>query len=161
MEGRPGVEGALAAIEASAFAQTIRRSIWLYPVANVLHVLGVMSFFAAVAAMDVKAVRGSSTAAVRAFITRIRPLAITLLVVQSMTGIMLFLPEASHIAHNPAFQAKLATILLALLNVLALEIALGRASLVAAPPVAIRLAAVTSLALWLAVAAFGRLIAYF
>jgi hypothetical protein len=155
------VEGALAAIEGSALAQTMRRSVWLYPVANVLHVLGVMSFFAAVAAMDVKAVRGSSTAAVRAFIIRIRPLAITLLVVQIITGIMLFLPEASHIAHNTAFQAKLATILLALLNVLALEAALGRTSAVAAPPVAVRLAALASLALWLGVAALGRLIAYF
>jgi hypothetical protein len=155
------VEGALAAIEASALAQTMRRSVWLYPLANVLHVLGVMSFFAAVAAMDVKAARGSSTAAVRAFITRIRPLAITLLVVQIITGIMLFLPEASHIAYNPVFQAKLATILFALLNVLALEAALGRTSAVTAPPAAVRLAAVTSLALWLGVAALGRLIAYF
>lgn len=155
------MEGALAAVEASAFAQTMRRSVWLYPVANVLHVLGVMSFFAAVAAMDVKAARASSTAAVRAFITRIRPLAITLLVLQTLTGIMLFLPEASHIAHNAAFQAKLATILLALLNVLALESALARTSPVAAPPAAVRLAAITSLALWLAVATLGRLIAYF
>jgi hypothetical protein len=155
------VEGALAAIEASAFAQAMRRSVWLYPIANVLHVLGVMSFFAAVAAMDVKAARGSSTAEVRAFVIRIRPLAITLLVMQTMTGIMLFLPEASHIAHNAAFQAKLATILLALLNVLALEAALGQTSPVAAPPAAVRLSAIASLALWLAVAALGRLIAYF
>ena len=139
----------------------MRRSVWLYPVANVLHVLGVITFFAVVAAMDVKAVRGSSTAAVRAFIIRVRPVAITLLVVQSMTGIMLFLPEASHIAHNAAFQAKLATILLALLNVVALEAALARTLPVAAPSAAVRLAAVTSLALWLAVAALGRLIAYF
>jgi hypothetical protein len=155
------LEGALTAIEASEFAQTMRRSVWLYPVANVLHVLGVITFFAVVAAMDVKAVRGSSTAAVRAFIIRVRPVAITLLVVQSMTGIMLFLPEASHIAHNAAFQAKLATILLALLNVVALEAALARTLPVAAPSAAVRLAAVTSLALWLAVAALGRLIAYF
>jgi hypothetical protein len=155
------VEGALAAIEASAFAQAMRRSVWLYPITNVLHVLGVMSFFAAVAAMDVKAARGSSTAGVRAFIIRIRPVAIALLLVQTMTGIMLFLPEASHIAHNAAFQTKLAAILLALLNVVALEAALGRTSPVAAPPAAVRLSAITSLALWLAVAALGRLIAYF
>ena len=155
------MEGVLAAIEASALAQTMRRSVWLYPVANVLHVLGIMTFFAAVAAMDVMAVRGSSTAGVRAFIIRIRPIAMTLLVVQAMTGIMLFLPEARHIAHNAAFQAKLAAILLALLNILALEVALGHTLPVAAPPLAVRLAAVASLALWLAVAALGRLIAYF
>lgn len=153
------MEGVLAAIEASAIAQTMRRFVWLYPIANVLHVLGVMTFFAAVAAMDVKAIRAVSMAEARAFITRVRPVAITLLAVQTMTGVMLFLPEASHIAHNAAFQAKLATILLALFNVLVLDAALARPSPVAAPMV--RLAAIASLVLWLAVAALGRLIAYF
>jgi hypothetical protein len=155
------VEGALAAIEASAFAQTMRRSVWLYPVANVLHVLVAMAFFAAVAAMDVKTIRASSAAEVRPFIARLRPIAITLLVAQIMTGIMLFLPEASHIAHNAAFQAKLATILLALLNVLALEAVLARPSPLVAPPAMLRIAALASLVLWLGVAALGRLIAYY
>lgn len=155
------MEGALAAIEASAVAQTLRRSVWLYPLANVLHVLGVMAFFASVAAMDVKAVQGPRAADVRAFITRIRPIAITLLGVQVITGILLFLPEASHIALNTAFQAKLATIVLALLNILAFDAVLARMSPMARPRSVLRLIAVTSLALWLAVAALGRLIAYF
>ncbi len=155
------MEGALAAVEASVLAQTIRRSVWLYPLANVLHVLGVMGFFAVVAAMDVKAVRGRQTADVRAFIIRMRPLAIALLVAQIVTGVMLFLPEASHIAHNIAFQVKLAAILLALLNVVAFETAFRRTSLLAAPTAIVKFAAVASLVLWLAVAALGRLIAYF
>lgn len=151
----------MTAIEASALAQTLRRSVWLYPLANILHVLGLMGFFATVAAMDVKAIRGPRVADIRAFLTRIRPLAVVLLLVQVITGILLFLPEASHIAWNRAFQIKLATILLALLNILAFEAVLARMSQMARPRLILRLTAGTSLALWLAVAALGRLIAYF
>jgi hypothetical protein len=158
---RAEVEGLLAAIEASAFAQTMRRSVWLYPAANVVHVLGLMIFFAAVAAMDVRAIRGRRIADVRSFVQRVRPVAITLLVAQVITGVMLFLPEATHIAHNVAFQVKLGAIGLALLNVMAFEGVLGRASGAAAVPVAVKLVAVASLVLWLTVAALGRLIAYF
>jgi hypothetical protein len=155
------MEGFLDLIEVSALAQTLRRSVWLYPAANVLHVLGVMTFFAAVAAMDVKALRSSNAADLRGFIGRIRPFAILLLALLVTTGLLLFLPEASHIAHNTVFQAKLAVIGLALLNVLALQKALGGASPAAAIPGSVRLTALASLVLWLAVAALGRLIAYF
>lgn len=154
------MEGALTAIEASALAHTLRRSVWLYPLANVLHVLGLMAFFASVVAMDMKAVRGSNVAEVRAFITRLRPLAIVLLVGQAVTGIMLFLPEASHIAQNPAFQIKLGMILLALFNVLAFEIMLSRIPTTSSSNAGLKLVAVISLALWLMIAALGRLIAY-
>jgi hypothetical protein len=155
------MDGFLDLIEASALAQTLRRSEWLYPVANVLHVLAVMTFFAAVAAMDVKALRSSNAADLRGFIGRVRPGAILLLAVLVTTGLLLFLPEASHIAHNTVFQVKLAVIGLALFNVLALHSALARAAPAAAVPGAVRLTALASLVLWLAVASLGRLIAYF
>jgi hypothetical protein len=155
------VEGFLELLEASALSQTLRRSVWLYPVVNVSHVLGLMAFFAAVAAMDVKALRSSNPAELRGFIDRLRPVAILLLAVLVITGLLLFLPEASHIAHNTVFQAKLAVIGLALLNVLVLQKALGGAAPAAAIPGSVRLTALASLVLWLAVATLGRLIAYF
>lgn len=139
----------------------MRSSVWLYPVANVVHVLGVMIFFAAVAAMDVKAIRATHLADVRAFVRRVRPVAVGVLLAQVATGIMLFLPEATHIAQNGAFQLKLAIIPIGLLNVLAFEAMISRAAPEGAPPVSIKLVAVASLALWLTVAALGRLIAYF
>jgi hypothetical protein len=155
------MEVLLELVEASALAQTLRRSVWLYPFANVLHVLGVMAFFAAVAAMDVQALRSSNPADLRAFIGRLRPIAVLLLAMLVTTGLLLFLPEASHIAHNVAFQVKLAVIGLALFNVLALQKALTGAARAASIPGSVRLTALASLVLWLTVAALGRLIAYF
>ena len=122
------MEQYLAGLEASGFAQGMRRSIWLYPSANVLHILGLMGFFAAVAAMDIVAIRRTDTAALRDFLSRIRPVAVIFLLLQIATGLMLFLPEASHIAHNPAFRAKLLLILIALANILVLEVSLSRVS---------------------------------
>jgi hypothetical protein len=155
------VEAALVAVEASGIAQTMRRSVWLYPLANVLHVLAAMAFFAAVAAMDVKVLRSTSTIEARAFIARLRPVAIVMLGLQIVTGVMLFLPEATHVAANPIFQLKLAVILMALLNVALLEFAVRRSLPSGAPRSAGLVAAGASLVLWLGVAALGRLIAYF
>lgn len=154
------MDAVLAAIEASASGATMRRSVWLYPTANVLHVLGVMTFFAVVAAMDVAVFRGPA-ARVRAVIRRLRPYAAAALLVQIGTGFMLFAPEATHVGMNPAFQLKLAAIGLALLNIAVLESALRGAAPDRPAPGTARAAALASLALWLTVAALGRLIAYF
>jgi hypothetical protein len=154
------VEAALVAVEASDIAQAMRRSVWLYPLANVLHVLAAMAFFAAIAAMDVKVLRCSVMADAGGLIARLRPIAVAMLGVQVVTGVMLFLPEATHIAMNPMFQAKLAVIVVALLNVALLELALRRSSPSAPLPTG-KIAAGASLILWLGVAALGRLIAYF
>jgi hypothetical protein len=152
------MEQALASLEASALAQTIRRSVWLYPSANVFHILGLMVFFAAVAAMDVKAIYAKSEAELRSFIKSIRPVAVLALLVQVGTGILLFLPEATHIAHNRAFQIKLALLVVAFLNLLLFESAVGKTH--ETPAQTAKVIAVGSIALWISVAAAGRLIAY-
>jgi hypothetical protein len=152
------MEALLAALQASALAAAMRNSVFFYPLANVLHILGALTFFAAVAAMDVRLLSHSSLSGTRAFIAKVRPVAIAGLAVQLATGLMLLAPEATHIGHNPAFQVKVAAILLGLLNVAILEITIRRAEIVTATA---RASAVASLGFWLATAAAGRLIAYF
>jgi hypothetical protein len=152
------MEALLADLQASGLADMMRNSVFLYPLANVLHVLGALCFFAAVAAMDVRVLGHAPVAGTRAFISRVRPAAFAGLAVQLVTGVMLLAPEATHIGHNPAFRIKLVAILLGLLNVALLEILLRRSEVVSG---AGRVSAAASLAFWLATAAAGRLIAYF
>jgi hypothetical protein len=152
------MEALLAALQASALADAMRNSVFLYPLANVLHILGALTFFAAVAAMDVRVLSRSPLAGTRAFIRRVRPVAVAGLAAQLVTGVMLLAPEATHIGHNPAFQVKVAAILLGLLNVVILEISIRGAEIVTS---AARASAVASLGFWLATATAGRLIAYF
>ena len=154
------MDSLLAELQASGFAQTVRSSYFLYPLANVLHVLGALSFFAAVAAMDFKVFRAHGVAEARSFITRVRPVAIAAFLVQLVSGLTLLAPEATHIWHNPVFRLKALAIVLGLLNVIVLETVLFFR---AAPdvPSAARLSAGFSLLIWLTTAALGRLIAYF
>jgi hypothetical protein len=147
----------LDAVQASALASYIRDSVVLYPVVNVAHVVAVMAFFAAVAAMDLGLLKVIRAASAGQIIGRLRPVAIAAFVVVAATGAMLFLPDAAKTAGNPAFVLKLVAIILALGNVALNEWTLRRHG------EASRLVPVTaglSLALWLSVAALGRAIAY-
>jgi hypothetical protein len=151
------VEALLAAVQDSGFGALVRQSVFLYPLANVTHVLAVLVFFATVATMDFRLLGIFKGLPAAALIARLRPLAVVALVVIAVTGLTLFVPEAATIARNPAFQFKLAAIAFALANVALNTRALrrhGEASAVT------RLTAGLSLALWLTVAAAGRMIAY-
>jgi uncharacterized membrane protein len=155
------MEALFAALEASAFAATMRSSLFLYPLANVVHILAALAFFAAVAAMDVKLLLAASFGGARAFIARVRPLASIALLVQAGSGFLLFAPEATHIWHNPVFRVKLVLVAVALANVLLLEALVRHRGDETARMGSARGSAAASLGLWLAIAAAGRLIAYF
>lgn len=155
------VDALFLALQESPFAGTMRGSLFLYPLANVLHVLGALGFFAAAAAMDVNVLRAPDLGAARAFIRRVRPIAVAAFLVQFASGAMLLAPEALHVWHNPLFRVKAAAIVIGLINVAILELAMARGGGRGAPGGALRTSAAASLALWLGTAAAGRLIAYF
>ena len=98
------------ALQESWFGALVRQSALLYPAANILHVLGVMGFFALVAAMDLRPAGRAGAGAAEADHRALRPFAMLLLVLVAATGLVLFAPEAVAIAGNPAFQAKLVLI---------------------------------------------------
>jgi hypothetical protein len=87
------------------------------------------------------------------------------LLLMALTGSVLFLAEASHVAMNRVFQIKAALIVLGIVNALlvgrALRDVLDDAPQFEPLPGRIRVAAALSLLIWLSVAACGRLIAYF
>jgi hypothetical protein len=151
------VEPLFAAVQDSGYGALVRQSVFLYPLANVTHVLAVLVFFATVAAMDLRLLGVFKGMPAAALIARLRPVAVAALVVVAATGVTLFFPEAVAIARNPAFQVKLAAIVIALANVALNNRTLRRAGEGSA---LVRATAGASLALWLMVAAAGRMIAY-
>lgn len=160
------VEGApqlLIDIEQSGFAAFVRQSPWFYAAANVVHILGLAIFFAAIAIMDVRLLGGLAACVPGDIVFPARRVAIGALLVQIASGLVLFAAEASHVALNPVFQIKLVLIAIALANV-ALVTAAMRPSMREQAgfrlPSLVRVGAIASLVLWLAVAAAGRLIAY-
>lgn len=148
----------LLALEQSFAGQYVRDAVLLYPLANVAHVLAVLVFFAAVAVMDFALLGLLRGAAAMEIVARFRRLAVGAFGVLALTGSVLFLPEASAVAANPAFLVKLGLIFLGLANVRLLGWAMQGAG--ADVPGLARACAVVSLLVWLLVAACGRFIAY-
>lgn len=154
----------LVSLEASAFAQAIRQSVWIYPATNVGHVVAVVAFAAAVAVMDFALLGLIGGERALDLARRARPVVIALFGFVAVTGALLFIAEASHVALNRVFQVKLAFVLLALINALLLgrlALAVGDEDAEAGAGTTARLAAGLSLGLWLTVVALGRSIAYF
>jgi hypothetical protein len=153
------------ALEQSGFAAAIRQSIWIYPFANVGHIVALVCFAAAVAVMDLRLIGAFAATSPAKVIGRARRVAVGALCGLAATGFLLFSAEASHIVLNPVFQLKMALVAAGLINVATYEFGAKRAVEALAPgaalPTRARVAGFLSLGIWIAVAACGRSIAYF
>ena len=98
------------ALEQSDLGAAIRQSAWLFPVANVGHILALVMFAGALAVMDIRLLGGLSATSPALVLMRARSIAITAFVLLAATGFLLFTAEASHLILNPVFQIKVALI---------------------------------------------------
>ena len=110
------------ALEQSGFAAAIRQSPWLYPAANVGHIVSLTLFAGAVAVMDVRLLGGLAATAPARLLARARAFAVIALLGMAITGCVLFSAEASHLALNPAFQLKVMVAAAGLINVAIYEL---------------------------------------
>jgi hypothetical protein len=153
------------ALEQSGFAAAIRQSPWLYPAANVGHIISLMVFAGAIAVMDVRLLGGLSATAPAPLLARARNFALAALAGMAVTGSLLFSAEASHLALNPVFQLKAALVAAGLINVAIYEFwakaAVEHVASNASMPTRAKVTGALSLVIWIAVAACGRSIAYF
>ena len=143
--------------EASTLGRAARGGDWTYPVANLVHLLGLALLIGPIGIVDLRlagAFRGLPLAPLSRALT---PLAIGGLVLVGLSGPVLFAADAGALIHSPLLRAKLVLILLALANALAFR-TLWRGE--EPVPTPLRIMAIASIALWLIVAALGRLIAY-
>ncbi len=162
MEHSGGPAWALA-LEHSSLAQLLREAVWIYPAVNVTHVLAIALLLGSIAVFDLRVIGFGNGLAADRLARLALPVAASALAVAAATGILLFITEATAYLRNPVFLVKLGLILAALVNIVVLHRGAFRSikQWGADPPPAARRAAALSLALWLAVVACGRLIAYF
>jgi hypothetical protein len=109
------IAGLMTALEQSGLGTAARGSAWLYPLANLTHVLGAAFLVGAVATFDIQVLRRAPGAG--AVLRAVTPVATLGLVLQIASGIVLLSADALPVARNPAFQFKMAVLLLGLLNV--------------------------------------------
>ncbi len=152
-------------LELSGLGEAMRRSLWMYPIVEIFHILGFVILVGAAVMFDLRVLgmgRGLSLSALARHLLRWSWAGLALVV---PAGIMMFSAHATEFANNPAFLLKLGLIALAGANVAFFH--LGPYRLVHAwgdagpAPGAARATAALSIAIWIAVIACGRLIAYF
>lgn len=156
------MENWLAALEASAFAQWMRGAGQAYALVNLVHLLGLVLLLGSMLLLDLRLLGYGRRLALPEVSRSLTGFALVGLALQACSGFALFAADTVPLSANPAFRWKLLMIAAALINA-ALFRARWSGSIAdwdRAPPVAGRLQAALSLALWLGVAAAGRLIAY-
>lgn len=148
----------LAAIEASALAQTLRNSLWLYPVIETLHILGFTTLVGSIIAYDLRVVSGHGELNLPVWNRLVLPVAQAGFLLALPMGLLLFSVEATAYAANPSFRLKMILLVAALGNVLLYHwLARGGAM---RPSPGLRVLAAASLLLWVGVLVCGRMIAY-
>jgi hypothetical protein len=147
-----------AALQASELSRALRSSIWLYPLVNTGHVVGIALLFGAIAALDLRLIGWRAGVPLDALARVLLPVAVTGLVTAIATGSLLFATRPLDYVVEPLFGLKMALLGAALLNALLLRRSPHWTGMTPGP--ALRAAGIVSLVLWLGVIAAGRLIGY-
>ena len=146
------------AFEQSGLGHAARSTTWLYPLANLVHVLGAALLVGAIAVFDVQVLR--KAADLRAMGRATIPLAAFGVALQVASGIVLLSAEASTLVRNPAFQFKMAVLILGLANIALFHGSFDGRLKQGAPLDGARALAAISLGCWVLVLLAGRAIAY-
>lgn len=146
--------------EGTFIGETVRTSVWLFPIIEAFHLLGLSLLGGAVLVLDLRLVGvmlGSEPIAELARSTR--RWAVAGVIAMIATGVPLFLSEAVKCYYNPSFWVKMATLPVAIGFTIAVRRWIARTPPAATSP-RTRLAGATSMLLWFTVAAAGRWIGF-
>jgi len=138
-------------LENSACAVGIRQSMWLYPLLEIIHILGIVILVGGALFFDFHLlgyVKGLTMSGLSAYLL---PLSRKGLLLVIPSGILLFITNAKSLGVDPTFWIKMMLLLLAALNAFVFH----RFNLLP-----VRLTAVVSIIAWIAIIACGRLLAY-
>jgi hypothetical protein len=151
-------------LESTALATAMRQWLWLYPIVEIVHILGFVLLVGAAILFDLRLLglaRHLSVTGLAGHHLRWARLALLLIV---PSGLLMFAAHATEMAENPAFQMKLALIILAGANAAIFHRGVFRSAgswdRDSPAPGSAKLAAVLSLMLWAGVISCGRLLAY-
>ena len=154
----------LSVLEHSSLAEVMRHSLWTYPIVEIVHIVGIATFFGSVVLFDLRLVGFSRTVSVRSLERHLLPWSWVALLLIVPSGVAMLSAHATDFAGNPAFRVKLLLIAFAGVNALTFHHGVFRSVSTwdqhqPTPPAA-KASALLSLAIWIGVISCGRLIAY-
>ena len=155
----------LASLESSGLATHIRNSLYIFPLIEATHVVGLAMVVGTIAVIDLRLLGVASTR--RSF----RRMASDILkwtwvgfVVTAATGSLMFITNAGVYYNNFFFRTKMVMLALAGINMLIFELSAGRTihrwDKAPAAPLVARTTAVLSLVMWITIIFLGRWIGF-
>jgi len=158
------LETLAAGLQATELSQLLRSSVWLYPLVNTGHVVGIALLFGAIAPLDLRLIGCWKGTPLDQLARTLIPVAIVGLVLAVSTGLLLFATRPLDYVVEPLFGIKMALLSAAVLNAVLLRRSpqWRLVSVAAGAPLrpAWRAAGILSIVLWLGVITAGRLIGY-
>ena len=106
-------------VEGSALAAGLRSSKWIYPLVNAGHIAGIALLFGGIAGFDLRLMGAWRRVPLDALAQVLVPVAAAGLVLAALCGSLLFIVKATEYAASSLFQAKMAMLVLGLLNIAA------------------------------------------
>lgn len=152
-------------LEQTAIGAYVRQSLWMFPILETLHLLGMIAVVGGIAAFDLRllgwAMRRERVTVIAG---RLFPWCWAGFAAQVVTGGLLFASEAEHMYTNPAFRLKMLLISMAGVNALVFHLTVYRNAAAwddsAMLPVRAKIAGLVSILLWVGVVAAGRFIGF-
>jgi uncharacterized membrane protein YhdT len=147
--------------EASGIGETIRKSSWLFPVIEAIHLLGLGVIGGAVLVVDMRLLGLGLKRQSAAELTRnAQPWLVGSLVLMIITGGLLFLSEAIKCYYHDAFWFKMSCLFLAIVFTFTIQRKVTMSEETRLSPVWSKVVAVVSVLLWAGVGIGGRWIGF-
>ena len=150
------------ALEATFLGTMVRQSLWLFPVIECLHLLGLALLGGTVLAVDMRLLGiGLQSQPSSDLLRKLQPWMTGALVTTVTTGILMFLSEAIKCYFSPPFWYKMTLLLLATVFAFTVRRRVAMAEPGRVSQGMVKLTAVVSLMLWFGVGFSGRWIAFY
>ncbi|KAB0500501.1 MULTISPECIES: DUF6644 family protein [Pseudomonas] len=151
-------------LDDSRLGWAMRGELWLYPIVEVVHIIGFVVLVGSVVMFDLRVLGLSKDIAVTALARHLLRWSVAALVLIVPAGLMMFTAHPHDFATNNIFILKLSLIATAGINAALFHVGVYRSvsqwnTGVAAPAIA-KVQAVLSMGLWVTVVLCGRLLAY-
>ncbi|MBI6619015.1 hypothetical protein YA0783_11955 [Pseudomonas corrugata] len=148
----------------SSLGVAMRSDLWLYPLVEVVHIVGFSVLVGAVVMFDLRVLGLSRDIAVTALARHLLRWAVGALLLIVPAGLMMFSAHPHDFAGNNVFILKLCLIAVAGLNAMLFHVGpyrnVERWNIGRTAPALARIQALLSVVLWIAVIGCGRLLAY-
>jgi hypothetical protein len=146
-------------VEASVFGHWVRGSGTVYPVANIIHLFGLVALIGGIGVVDLRLLGVFRRLPLKVLSAALTPVGVGGLVLLALSGPVLFAADARALINSNVFLWKLSLIVIAIFNALLFRRLWRKRRSERVTPT-MRMLGGLSIGLWLTIMVLGRLIAY-